>query len=634
MQPEQAPIDPELFALCPQGHPVVGVVHSKWLCAGTGPKGECKSAYTHPDQTKDKKSFWCQICDYNLCELCHDECPRRCNVRVSLQQLEVLKQEKVRWRAEKAKLQDEKSRALAKASRLQAELNHVKDELQKLSGLSQVRKLQAMRFSTEHTLARVAPLGGDAAVSLLPGLSAWFQGRNLGGASVEVFRWCAANRVLNVHDLIFTLFRLGEAAAKSESVEERVEKFDKRIDYFAHELGVDKVEMPKLRQMLQREQLEHSERQRAAEATRKRRQVAGKALVEHYGAKLGAAQRHMSQLESTLGGEDLGESPPQLVQARAEARRLKGSVDRAHAATTEAAVSFVVASAPVRGVDGFNICNRVTKLSQETQGLVVACDWPGSIRAREEDKAVFDKTTRLTERWKESDSAERIVDQICELVKHTIWFQLWKSGVRGALRSSLLSGHDVVTRAVCIQGGPVSRAEAKIISEIAQEAVVEAGIAGRENATIEIVHFSSIGEFEEALRAHDTALSKLDEGVPRKEGRSADDGGSPASPAPDEMAEVLDAQAARWKQRADLLRHANEHLWVELTQPVAKRAPWQASDLLLLHLEADSLLRKTIEVRRRFLQRRTKRAASTGALPRLSASPSSTLVKSPSKAGL
>lgn len=630
MQPEESSLDPELFALCPQGHPVVGVVHSKWTCAGTGPKGECKSAYTHPDQTKNKKSFWCQICDYNLCELCHDECPTKCNVRLSLQQLEILKQEKVRWRAEKAKLQDEKSRALGKLSRLQAELNLVKDELQKLSGLSQVRKLQAMRLSSEQTLARVACLGGDAAIGLLPGLSTWVQKRNLGESLVEVFRWCAANRVLSVHDLILALFRPGEVLAKSESDEERHEKFDK----FARELGIEKAtEIAQLRQMLHKEQIEHYERQRAAEATLKRRQVAAKGLAEHYGAKLEASQRHVSQLESALG-DDFGEGPPQLVQARAEARRLKGNVDRAHAAAAEAAVSFVVVSAPVRGVDGFNICNRVTKLSHEMQGLMVACDWSGSMIAREEDKAIFDKAARLTEKWKENDFPDKVVDQIGEVVKHTVWFQLWKSGVRGALRSSLLSGRGVITQAVSIQGGPVSRAEAKIISEIAQEAVVEAGIAGRENATIEIVNFSSIGEFEESLQARDAAISRLDEGIPRKERRSPDDGGSPASPAPCDMAEVLDAQAARWKQRADLLRHANEHLWLELTQPVAKRAPWQASDLLLLHLEADSLLRKTIEVRRRFLQRRLKRASSTGALPRLAASPSSTLVKSSTKAGL
>lgn len=630
MQPEESSLDPELFALCPRGHPAVGVVHSNWTCAGTGPKGECKSAYTHPDQTKNKKSFWCQICDYNLCELCHAACPTKCNIRVSLQQLEILKQEKVRWRGERAKLQDEKSRALGKVSKLQAELNLVKDELQKLSGLSQVRKLQGMRKSIELTLARVARLGGDAAIGLLPGLSSWVQKHNLGESLVEVFRWCAANRALSVHDLILALFRPGEVLSKSESDEERHERFDK----FARELGMEKThEIAHLRQTLQKEQIEHSERQRAAEATLKRRQDAGKGLAEHYGAKLEAAQRHVTQLESALG-DDFGEGPPQLVQARAEARRLKGNVDRAQAASAEAAVSFVVVSAPVRGVDGFNICNRVMKLSQDVQGLMVACDWSGSTIAREEDKAFLDKAARLTEKCKEKDFPDRLVDQIGEVVKQTIWFQLWKADVRGALRSSLLSGRGVITKAVCIQGGPVSRAEARIISDVAQEAIVEAGIAGRENAAIEIVNFSSMGEFEESLQARDAAISRLDEGVPRNESRSLDDGGSTAFPPPCDMAEQSDAQAARWKQRADLLRHANEHLWVELTQPVTKRAPWQASDLLLLHLEADSLLRKTIEVRRRFLQRRLKRAASTGALPRLAASPSSTLVKSATKAAL
>lgn len=67
-------------AMCPKGHPLepLGTTNDNgWSCSGQDEPGGCRSGTTGFDETTGMNRFRCATCDYDLCEACHEQKPKK-----------------------------------------------------------------------------------------------------------------------------------------------------------------------------------------------------------------------------------------------------------------------------------------------------------------------------------------------------------------------------------------------------------------------------------------------------------------------------------------------------------------------------------------------------------------------------
>lgn len=472
---------------------------------------------------------------------------------------------------EAAALQKERDHVLDEAqgtashlSALEAEGQDVTSELQRLSQLEQV---QSMRQVREATRAAVSDVVAKGDASLLQGVQEWLTRHKLEhGAASAVLRWCADNAFASVYDILGFL------------------QDDACIDAFVGALGTEGGQAAQLKQSLQRELKDTYNTKAMRNSQKRKRQDGGAALVKKITESLSQCQQRIQSLEQLV--DDGIKDARELEQAQTEARQLQCRLRKAQAASKAIWYGWVIASTPMKGPDGSDVFGVIKALYAQYPELSVGCDWPGSPTAQKADTAAFDSIFSpggLCQKWVDGGMSERVLNDITEVIFQTLWWQLYKGGVKGALRITALSGNPV--RVVCIEGGPISRVEARRMQMIADEVALELSVLGKSEAEIEVVHFKTIDDFKRVYLAQEAMCSKFEE--------QADQPRQPeARPSSSASVQHSDVIFRRWRASCEQLHHANEHLWHEIRQsgPKPNRPP---SEIVMLQLEADKLWQQT-----------------------------------------
>eukprot|EP00928_Gymnodinium_smaydae_P073024 TRINITY_DN56294_c0_g1_i1.p1 TRINITY_DN56294_c0_g1~~TRINITY_DN56294_c0_g1_i1.p1 ORF type:complete len:358 (+),score=27.00 TRINITY_DN56294_c0_g1_i1:60-1076(+) len=132
----------------------------------------------------------------------------------------------------------------------------------------------------------------------------------------------------------------------------------------------------------------------------------------------------------------------------------------------------VVASSPIRGLDGRNYQDILKSLAKKNTNVKVGMDWPGSSTGEMKDVPIF-------EQMKKAESFEALRT----LVKSTAWWYKYVGLVTAYLRVCSFENNNV--DCVCIQGGPISQVECSEMKDICEKALHDAKQM-RPNANIKI----------------------------------------------------------------------------------------------------------------------------------------------------
>lgn len=297
--------------------------------------------------------------------------------------------------------------------------------------------------------------------------------------------------------------------------------------------------------------------------------------------------------------------PNQLEVARAEAKRMKKKYNRFRSFASGATATWVVVSTPIFDMQGNNVFDDLKRLQKGHEGLVLANDWPNSTNARKADTGNFNRIGEIKSRWQDKE----IFQEIMQLVMDTLWWNLYKGTVKGNLRACALAKRGLSVKAVCLDGGPVSRVEAHRMDSIVEEAVIELRTMGFD-VKIEIERFASLQDFERVLEQQARLAAQLDSAA----ADAAPPPQLPALPAtPPVSAEGL---AALLEQQSKALSMLVESLWLFAQQKRSSLDKVQTANVTMLRLEAEQIQRSLVG-----LQWRVETTKLTKPLPDLEVDP-------------
>lgn len=491
------------------------------------------------------------------------------------------------------------ARSKDECRRTAADLADARQNIRDISCSGDVQVLGNARRATRELMLRV--LSSRCDIGVVVGLKPWMERHRLQEHQDSLLQWAAENSLGCLDDIEVHIEAGGNSA----------------IDGLVEALGAEGTEASRLRQQLGKERDARSQARLALVRRAKARHHAPRT----YEAPLQAAKVRVGQLEQSLReGCGLGTDPELLNAAEAEVARIERRGRQAKQDLRFADVFWVLASRPLRGLDGVDISARLRDLVHECSCLTAPCDWPGLITARAVDKALFDKIADLESQWREENMSDTVLVDVTNALANTLWYQLYKASVKGALVTAVYNHPGIKVKAVCIQGGVLSRAEARLMPSLLREAVLELGVYKHLGVEIELVSFESLEGFEEALRTSTSACGRLDARAEAEQLQGTE--------AQEDIAMAglrnCDNLGLRWKRTCDQFEQANKSLWLEMRQPDTRRTHSKTSQLLSLFMEMQQLCQRTLDLRTswersRLGQSAPKRLArSTGSLPKLS----------------
>lgn len=441
--------------------------------------------------------------------------------------------------------------------------------------LEAMGRVEAFQDRSKKTVEKAASAGEPR---LLPGIEEWLKKHSMEKKAAGALRWCAAHGTVTYVDAVHHLHEHGSSG----------------VDQLIEHLGVGEVDAANVRQSLATEQEELARRHLDDREKLTQRQAEADAMARQYDEMLVEA----CELVRVLEREEASEREIVAAKKAAQVRKQMGRKARVSLASLRR--RYVVASAPFQALDNSDVVEVLKALAKQPDGPVMAFDWPGSQNARRQDGAVYERATALARRWKEGGQTPAVLQQLADVLTNTFWFQCYKGGVKGAVRSLATASPEAVVTLVCVEGGPMSRAEALNMPQIVEEVKMELRATGHMNVAIEIQMLPTVQEFEKLVMARNNFLDKLDiQAAQRSELQDQQDWREQSQEK--ERSYVggrnTDHLVASWKRHSERLRSSNERLWRGMP---SKRTVKQTHDLMMLQADMAWLENKTESLRQEF----------------------------------
>lgn len=389
-------------------------------------------------------------------------------------------------------------------SSLQNENEALKLEMAKLEHKAFVSAAGSVRGRTEGTDTVLEHVGRDGDVALLPQIGPWMVQQDLASKKAEVLSVCKDFGSLCLCDLILRMDALDEESA---------------IDGFAKSMGLSDAKTIRLRLALLRARGDREVRRVAEKARRWTWKATAERIAKSAESALNKARRESEDVEKNIG-DARGPAAQQLKKATEALQSANATALGAREVVRMVDIVWVVVSAPVRSKDGQEVQQRLQQLSGEVRSLVLAYDWRGSSDLQAFDHENFRSVlgegynlggggSGLAGRWQMGESL--CLGEVEAMLKPTLWFSLYSAQAKGAMMmAGALAGKGAVVKAVCIEGGSISRLEAKEMPRLAREASAELKGLNKPDIAIEVVNAATMQDFEDQLMAHSKALDSLD----------------------------------------------------------------------------------------------------------------------------
>ena len=164
---------------------------------------------------------------------------------------------------------------------------------------------------------------------------------------------------------------------------------------------------------------------------------------------------------------------------------------------------------PMTGLFDLDVMGILQQLCSHHIGrLVIAYDWAGSSSGDPRDKTWFDKIFEepqshgktLFESWvteEQCERRERLIDEVQEILAHTMWLSSYKGSVKAQIRQTCQSGAKAIL--IRIDGGPITRVEARLMSSLISEAKADLRALGIHDPVIELHAFGTVFDFQVSL---------------------------------------------------------------------------------------------------------------------------------------
>jgi hypothetical protein len=172
-------------------------------------------------------------------------------------------------------------------------------------------------------------------------------------------------------------------------------------------------------------------------------------------------------------------------------------------------------STPGKGVNPatneytYNVMSHLQMLCRKYRGaLVVAYDWAGSSSTDLRDTPWFNKIFEdehhdgktLFTSWvkaQSQDERDAYIDEVEQILFHTMWWASYKGSVKSQIREVCQSGHEAIL--VRIDGGPITRVEARNLSKLIAEARDDLKKLGCEDPRIQLDAYETVFQFHAEL---------------------------------------------------------------------------------------------------------------------------------------
>jgi serine/threonine protein kinase len=153
----------------------------------------------------------------------------------------------------------------------------------------------------------------------------------------------------------------------------------------------------------------------------------------------------------------------------------------------------------------YNVMSHLQTLCRKYRGaFVVAYDWAGSSSADLRDTPWFNKIFEdehhdgktLFMSWvkaQSQDERDAYVDEVEQILFQTMWWASYKGSVKSQIREVCQSGHEAIL--VRIDGGPITRVEAKNLTKLIAEAKEDLKKLGCEDPRIQLDAYETIFQF-------------------------------------------------------------------------------------------------------------------------------------------
>jgi hypothetical protein len=167
-------------------------------------------------------------------------------------------------------------------------------------------------------------------------------------------------------------------------------------------------------------------------------------------------------------------------------------------------------STPGKGIDprtgsyDFDVMGWLQELCRSYAGrLVVAYDWSGSSSSDPRDQQWFDQIfvapkPTLFDQWKAAQTEQEkdsFVDAVQTILHETRWLSSYKGSIKAQIRETCQSGAKAIL--VRIEGGPITRVEARVMGQLICEAKSDLAQLGVSEPEIELHAFDTLMSFAE-----------------------------------------------------------------------------------------------------------------------------------------
>jgi hypothetical protein len=157
----------------------------------------------------------------------------------------------------------------------------------------------------------------------------------------------------------------------------------------------------------------------------------------------------------------------------------------------------------------YNVMSHLQMLCRKYRGaLVVAYDWAGSSSADLRDTPWFNKIFQdehhdgktLFMSWVNAQSQDEraaYIDEVEQILFHTMWWASYKGSVKSQIREVCQSGHEAIL--IRIDGGPITRVEARNLATLIAEARADLKKLGYEDPRIQLDAYETVFQFHAEL---------------------------------------------------------------------------------------------------------------------------------------
>jgi serine/threonine protein kinase len=152
-----------------------------------------------------------------------------------------------------------------------------------------------------------------------------------------------------------------------------------------------------------------------------------------------------------------------------------------------------------------------TRCRQYAGGCVVGFEWAGSSSADPRDTKWFNQIFEdrdaagllLFDRWRMApteEERERLIDAVEAILHETRWLASYKGSIKAQIREACQSGAKAIL--VRLEGGPITRVEARIMAQLIIEAKADLAQLGVSSVTIELHAHESVFDFANTLATY------------------------------------------------------------------------------------------------------------------------------------